>query len=255
MALLYEAGTLGVEVRPGVPGEVVLLAYFTTGSAPDLAEVLSLVPGARVEPSPVPEVDWAARSRETFRAFTAGRFRIVPAWEAPVAGPEVIVVDPGRAFGTGTHETTRLCLSAIEELAGERPLGCVLDLGTGTGLLAVAARRLGARVVVAVDIDPDAIGSARLHARLNAVDLAVVRADGGGAFRARAFDLVIANLSAPLLRQRAGEITALAGPEGALVLSGLLAEDVADIAAAYAPLRPLETRMDGEWACLRGRRR
>ena len=108
---------------------------------------------------------------------------------------------------------------------------------------------------MAADIDPDAIGSARLHARLNAVDLAVVRADGGAAFRARAFDLVIANLSAPLLQQRAGEITALAGPEGALVLSGLLAEDVADIAAAYAPLGPIETRLDGEWACLIGRRR
>jgi ribosomal protein L11 methyltransferase len=255
MALLYEAGTLGVEVQPGVPGEVVLLAYFATGSTPDLAEVLSLVSGARVEPSPVPEVDWVARFRETFRAFTAGRFRIVPAWEAPAAAPEVIVVDPGRAFGTGTHETTRLCLSAIEELAGECPLGCVLDLGTGTGMLAVAARRLGASVVVAADIDPDAIGSARLHARLNAVDLAVVRADGGGAFQSRAFDLVIANLSAPLLRQRAAEITALVGPEGALVLSGLLAEDVADIATAYAPLGPLETRTDGEWACLRGRRR
>ncbi len=216
-----------------------LLAYFDEGSAPDLAEVRSLVGGARVEPSPVPDVDWVARFRETPPA-------------APGVG--VIVVDPGRAFGTGTHESTRLCLAAIDELAAERPLGWVLDIGTGTGLLAVAARHLGATVVVAADIDPEAIASARLHARLNAVDLRVVRADGGGAFRARAFDLVIANLSAPLLRQRAREITALRRPEGALVLSGLLAEDVADIAAAYAPLGPLETRLDGEWACLIGRR-
>lgn len=234
-----------------------LLAYFEEGSAPDLAEILSRVPGARVEPSPVPDVDWVARFRETFSAFTAGGFRIVPAWEAAaVAAPDVsvIVVDPGRAFGTGTHETTRLCLAAIERIAAERPLGAVLDLGTGTGLLAVAARRLGARVAVAADIDPEAIDSARLHARLNDVDLAVVRADGGSAFRARAFDLVVANLSAPLLRQRAFEITALPAAHGSLVLSGLLAEDVADIAAAYAPLGPLQTRTDGEWACLVGRR-
>jgi ribosomal protein L11 methyltransferase len=118
----------------------------------------------------------------------------------------------------------------------------------------VAARRLGARVAVAADIDPEAIGSARLHARLNAVDLAVARADGGSAFRAGAFDLVVANLSAPLLRQRANEITALPAARGSLVLSGLLAEDVADIAAAYAPLGPLQARTDGEWACLVGRR-
>src|SRR6266545_149916 len=151
-ALLYGAGTTGIEVQVGPTGSVALLAYFpAAGSAADLREALRPLPAARVEPAPVPEVDWVARFRETFRGFAAGRFRIAPPWDLPADRAEVIVVDPGRAFGTGTHETTRLCLGALEALSGERALGRVLDVGTGTGILAVAARRLGASAVVAAN--------------------------------------------------------------------------------------------------------
>jgi ribosomal protein L11 methyltransferase len=130
----------------------------------------------------------------------------------------------------------------------------VLDVGTGTGILAVAARRLGASSAVAADLDPEAVDSARLHARLNGADLAVVRADGGRPFRRGAFDAVLANLSAPLLRARADELLALGAPGSVLVLSGLLVEDADDLAHAYAAGGPLERRTDGEWACLIGRR-
>ena len=254
-ALLYGAGTTGIEVQVGPTGSVALLAYFpAAGSAADLREALRPLPAARVEPAPVPEVDWVARFRETFRGFAAGRFRIAPPWDLPADRAEVIVVDPGRAFGTGTHETTRLCLGALEALSGERALGRVLDVGTGTGILAVAARRLGASAVVAADLDPEATESARRHARLNRVDLAVVRADGGAAFRPRAFDVVLANLSAPLLRTRVGELVALVRSGGALVLSGMLAGDVAEIVAVCAEAGSLTPRVDGEWACLVGRR-
>jgi ribosomal protein L11 methyltransferase len=78
---------------------------------------------------PVPDVDWVARFRDGFRALRSGRFLIAPAWAAPEPSPDVLLVDPGRAFGTGTHETTRLCLAALEELARLRPLGRTLDLG------------------------------------------------------------------------------------------------------------------------------
>ena len=198
----------------------------------------------------MPDVDWVARFREGFRAFAAGRFRIAPSWDAPPPGPDVLLVDPGRAFGTGTHETTRLCLSALEGLAGRRRLGRTLDLGSGTGLLAVAAARLGAGPVVASDLDPEATSASLTHARLNAARLAVVRADGGAAFRPAAFDLVLANLMAPLLIERAVEVQRLLAPGAALVLSGLLVADVGDVSAAYAASGTAVEMRDGEWSAL-----
>jgi ribosomal protein L11 methyltransferase len=246
-AALWDAGTVGLEVRPA--GEnVELLAYFA--AATTLADVQTALPDARVEPAAVPEVDWVARFREGFRPFQAGRFVIAPTWDAPRPSPDLLLVDPGRAFGTGTHETTRLCLGAIEELATRRRLGRTLDVGAGTGLLAIAAARLGAGPVVATDIDPEANASSRLHASLNASSLHVVRADGGRGFRPRSFDLVLANLMALLLVDRAEEIGSLVAPAGALVLSGLLLEDVQPVRVAFAALGAPRERVDGEWAAL-----
>jgi ribosomal protein L11 methyltransferase len=286
VAALWDAGTAGVEVRPAPEGRVRLLAYFEddAAAAPDgdpagitrpspsaheglvlpaalRALGLHLPPTATIEPAEVEDVDWVARFREGFHAFRAGRFTVAPPWDPAVltAPPDVLVVDPGRAFGTGTHETTRLCLAALERLAARRPLGRTLDLGAGTGLLSVAAARLGASFVCASDIDPEATSSSRHHARLNAAPLRVVRADGGRGFRAGAFDLVLANLMALLLVDRAAEIRALLAPSGALVLSGLLVEDVPFVRAAFATGGPTaEPRTDeaatvtvqGEWAAL-----
>src|SRR5260370_35872310 len=149
-ALLYEAGTTGIEVLPGPPGAVALLAYFpVAGLAADLEEALRPLPAARVEPASVPEVDWVTRFRATFRGFAAGRFRIAPPWDLPADRAAVIVLDPGRAFGTGTHDTTRLCLAALEARAGLRPLGRRMDARTGPGLHASATRRLCASASVA----------------------------------------------------------------------------------------------------------
>jgi len=263
-AALGEAGTSGIEVRPGPDGRVRLVAYFEgDATAPALA---LLPPGATVEPAEVPEVDWVARFRETFHAFRAGRFLVAPPWGLPTdaASRDVLVVDPGRAFGTGTHETTRLCLAVLEGLAARRPLGRTLDLGAGTGLLAVAAVRLGASFVCASDIDREANHASRHHARLNGVRLAVVQSDGGRGFRAASFDLVLANLMALLLVDRAAEIRALVAPGGALVLSGLLVEDVPFVRDAFEG-RGLATEprgdataaraaanviVEGEWAAL-----
>jgi ribosomal protein L11 methyltransferase len=247
-AALWEAGTAGIEVRGPADGTLELLAYF-----PDTVSETAIAqawPSAAAELVPVPDVDWVARFREGFRAFDAGRFRIAPTWEAPAPSVDVLLVDPGRAFGTGTHETTRLCLSAVEDLARRRRLGRTLDLGSGTGLLAVAAARLGAGPVIASDLDPEATSASLTHARLNAVRLAVVRADGGAAFRPAMFDLVLANLMAPLLIERAAEIRALLAPGAALVLSGLLVNDVRDVSAAYAASGAPDERRDGEWAAL-----
>jgi len=241
---LWEAGTAGVEVRPAPGRRLRLLAYFADDSGGPALAVLPA--GATVEPAEVENVDWLARFREGFHAFRAGRFLIAPDWDAAAstagarssATADTLIVDPGRAFGTGTHETTRLCLAALEALAARRPLGRTLDLGAGTGLLSVAAVRLGASFVCASDLDHEANLASCHHAHLNRVRLAVVRADGGRGFRPGSFDLVLANLMALLLVDRAAEIRALVAPGGALVLSGLLVDDVPLVRAAFEGASP-----------------
>ena len=252
---LWERGTTGVHIQAGPPGTVVLVAYFPDqpSLATDLEGVLSACGVTSFAPAPIPDVDWVARFREGFRSFTAGGFTLVPAWEPTPVGPchtRVLRILPGRAFGTGTHESTRLCLSALESLAARRPLGRVLDVGGGTGILAIAAAALGAGPVAAIDIDPDAVESARLHAGLNAVDLLVVRGDGGKPFARAAFDLVLANLTAPLLLEKSSELAALCRPSSWLVLAGFLREDADRIASAYAQLGAATLSVDGEWAAL-----
>jgi ribosomal protein L11 methyltransferase len=254
-AVLWEHGTHGIEVRPDDTGRTALLAYFPDAVTPEsLAFALGAIPDASLESMAIPEVDWVARFREGFHAFAAGRFRIVPAWEVPARRDDVLLVDPGRAFGTGTHETTRLCLAALESLSDHGPLGRVLDVGTGTGILAIAAVRLGASLAAAVDLDPDAMESARIHGRLNHVPLHIVQGDGGGCFRPAVFDVVLANLTTPLLLERALELAGLTRPSGVLVLAGSLREDEEILRAVYAPLGRLETRADGEWLGLLVRR-
>jgi len=246
VAQLWERGTVGVEHRE----DGSLIAYFPAGPN---AHPPHLLPGIlRLEPIRVPDVDWVARFREGFRAFETGRFRIVPAWDVPrsTSDPHTLLIDPGRAFGTGTHETTRLCLEALGRLADGPGLGKVLDVGTGSGLLAIAALRLGASAAVGVDNDPEAVQAAMHHAELNRAPLLLLVGDGGAAFRPGLFDTVLANLMATLLIERRDELARLRSPRGRLVLSGLLEGDLQELREAYANLGPLEEMRDGEWAAL-----
>ena len=247
-ALLWEAGTAGIEVSAGGEGRTALLAYFPDAVSFDGLQ--GALPDVTIEAVPIPEVDWVARFRETFRAFRVGRFAIAPPWDRPDDDEDLILVDPGRAFGTGTHESTRLCLGALEDLAQTGELGSVIDVGTGTGILGIAALRLGARLVVASDTDPEATASAVHHASLNRVPLRVVRGSGAEPFRPGAFDVALANLSAPLLRAHATPIAGLRKPDGALVLAGLLDADIPEVQARYTPCGDPEVRLDGEWAAL-----
>jgi ribosomal protein L11 methyltransferase len=250
VALLFERGTVGIE-HAAPAGGGALLAYFHASPSLEAASLLGRA-DIQVRRAPVPAVDWVARFRETFRAFDAGRFRVVPAWDAEsrVRHPDALLVDPGRAFGTGTHETTRLCLEALGRLADGPGLGRVVDIGTGSGLLAIAALRLGATAAVGVDNDGEAIESAAHHAELNRARLSLVVGDGGRALRAGLFDTVLANLMAPLLLERVREFGTLRSPGGRLVLSGLLLEDVALVSEAYRSLGPIQELRDGQWAAL-----
>jgi ribosomal protein L11 methyltransferase len=255
VTVMWEQGTTGIHIRAGPPRKVVLMAYFPErpGLASELRSCLAACGAPEVQRVPIPDVDWLARFREGFRAFDAGRFRIVPEWDdtpAAVSEGQVLRILPGRAFGTGTHESTRLCLAALESQAARRPLGRVVDVGAGTGILAVAAARLGAVGVTAIDIDPEALDSARLHAALNGVEVRLVRGDGGRPLAGGLFDLVLANLSAPLLVERRHEIARLCAPAATAVLAGFLRDDAPEIASAYGGLGPADTRVDGDWAAL-----
>lgn len=253
VALLWQLGTMGVEHLGASGSASTMIAYFRAapGRGLDKGTLLGRS-DVSVEREAVPCVDWVARFREGFRAFDAGVFRIVPAWEAdqPAREARTLVVDPGRAFGTGTHETTRLCLAALERLAEGRGLGRVIDVGTGSGLLAIAALRLGATSAVGVDNDVEALQAAAHHAQLNRVRLSLLAGDGGRPLRSGRFETVLANLMAPLLLERKAELAALRSPRGRLVLSGLLEEDLQTLREACAGLGALEEMREGEWAAL-----
>jgi ribosomal protein L11 methyltransferase len=254
-SLLWDAGTRGIEIR-NEGGQSHLLAYFEGPlNIEGLRSSLAALPGATAEAAEVPDVDWVARFRENFRGFPAGPFWIAPAWDVPEGRADLIVVDPGRAFGTGTHESTRLCLTALAALAAQRALGCTLDVGTGTGILAIAALKLGASRAIGVDVDPESMESARIHARLNRVELNLILGDGAGAFPSQRFDTVLANVSASVLRDRRSELGRVLAPSGVLVLSGLLADDVAGTVLEYQDLGEVTVSHEGEWAAVVVRRR
>jgi ribosomal protein L11 methyltransferase len=249
---LWEMGTLGIQHQPDEDGRRVLLAYFPARARTEaILSAIESLDGVRVAAAEVEDVDWVARFRDGFRPFEAAGFRIVPSWQ-PGSRPDrdTLLVDPGRAFGTGTHESTRLCLTALRRLAADPGLGRVVDVGTGSGLLAIAALRLGARRAAGVDLDLEALRSARRHAELNRVALPLVAGDGGRALRAACCDTLVANLTAGLLVERSGELSASCSPGGRLVLSGLLAPDLAPVREGYARLRLVDELHEGEWAAL-----
>jgi ribosomal protein L11 methyltransferase len=220
--------------------------------------------GATVDPvtirrRPAHEDEWRDVWKQFFRTTRIGaRFVVRPSWDpapAPV-GAEVIELDPGRAFGTGAHPSTRLVIAALEQLAAARhAVARFLDLGCGSGILAIAAARLWpAADGLALDVDPEAAACTRENLARNQVTTVVAET---GALEdhaaARAFDLVMANIQRDVLEGLAGPLHAALAADGArLVLSGLLASDVAPVRAVYerAGFTVLAGHEEGEWGAL-----
>jgi ribosomal protein L11 methyltransferase len=200
----------------------------------------------------VPDEDWVSRTQAQFGPVEVGRLAIVPSWHEPPAGRAVVRLDPGVAFGTGTHPTTRLCLAWLERELGAG--SSVLDYGCGSGILSIAACVLGAGEVVGIDIDPQAVEAARANARRNAVAARYTGTQGTG----QKFDIVIANILANPLIVLAPTLARHVAPGGRIVLSGILERQAEAVAQAYAQASPplaLEVwERDDGWVALAGRR-
>ena len=198
----------------------------------------------------VPDEDWVRLTQRQFPPVeVTPSFWVVPTWHEPPAGArQVIRLDPGLAFGTGTHPTTRLCLRWIA--ANARLWPRVLDYGCGSGILAIGAARHGAQAVDAVDIDPAAVEATRRNAQANAVALGTVGLPDAASGR---YDLVLANILATPLKLLAPVLSALVAPGGTLLLAGILERQADELKAAYAPSCNLEVvdAQDG-WVLMRG---
>lgn len=202
----------------------------------------------------VPDDDWAARSQRQLTAVRSGRFIVAPPWDVPRdPAATIVIIEPSRGFGTGHHASTRLCLRALSDvdIDGKR----VLDLGTGSGVLAMAATLRGARQVIAVDVDPDAIDSARYSATLNPRVgtihwlVADFREHGWDALTGGPFDVVLANLTGGMLTSAAARIRELLKRDGLLICSGFDRDERAGVVTALQLSRIAQFE-DDQWVGL-----
>ncbi len=215
-------------------------------------------PGSEVKRETLEEVDWVSRSLEGLKPVRVGRFLVHGAHDRHRRRPAdiAIEIEAGQAFGTGHHGTTSGCLEMIERIVASRRPRRMLDLGTGSGVLAIALARLTRRRLLATDIDPVAIEVARRNARLNRtteVEFAVATGFGHNLVRARApYDLIVANILARPLMKLAPDMKAHLAPGGSLVLSGILERQRQAVVAAYVSqgFRHLRTLHRAGWVTL-----
>jgi ribosomal protein L11 methyltransferase len=209
-------------------------------------------PALVLDAEDVPDEDWAARSQRELTAIAVGTFIVAPPWDVPdtvASGHTIIIIEPSRGFGTGHHPSTRLCLRALSSLdvAGR----AVLDLGTGSGVLAIAAALKSAAHVVAVDIDPDAIEAARVSHQLNPragkIDWLIgdFRDVSWTALPTRTWDVIFANLTGGMLRSSAHRIRELLARGGLLIVSGFDEQERASVESALDLPRRADYVEDG----------
>jgi len=248
---LWEQGALGVVEEESPPAPPRLRAFF-----PDSASSTALVRSTKryvadlralgfpettgeVEIAPLLEEAWASAWQQSFPPRAVGRrLWITPPWERADAPDRVsVIIEPGRAFGTGHHGSTEGCLTLLDTAVGGGPADRALDVGIGTGILAIAAIKLGVARVVGLDVDPDAIAAARANAARNDCEERIeLRLDGPEALRAVSrFPLVLANLLTHTHLALVPHYARLTAPGGALILGGILEAEDGSVIAALAP--------------------
>jgi ribosomal protein L11 methyltransferase len=210
----------------------------------------------------VDEADWADAWKAHFPVIRVGEHLVIrPTWRWHRAAPGdvVLALDPGMAFGTGLHPTTRLCLAALEAAAahGELDGARVLDVGCGSGILSIAAARLGARRVSGLDTDPIAVEATVANARRNRIARRVRARQGSLPSGEPPFDLVVANLIGSVLIALAGPLRDELRPGGLLLASGIFEDHEAEVATAFAgaALEIVSRSLEGEWVALAARHR
>ena len=265
---LWEQGALGVVEEEGPLSPARLRAFFpdsapSTGLVASVREYagglralgFSTAPGV-VEIAPLVEEAWASAWQQSFPPRAVGRrLWVKPPWEAADGpGRVTVVIEPGRAFGTGHHGSTEGCLALLDEASTETSPDRVLDIGTGTGILAVAAVKLGAGQVLAVDVDPDAVAAARVNAARNGCADRIDLIMGGpeSLHDVRPFPLVLANLLAHTHVTLAPHYRRLVAPGGPLILGGILEHEDNDVIAALEPagFAPLGRLVIEGWSSL-----
>ena len=233
------------------PDYVEYAIYGAEGELPDLGR-LEAATGeglVDVEASEVPD-DWADRWKDFHQPLLIGdRVWVRPSWSDPRHGAIDVIIDPGRAFGTGAHATTRMCIEALIEHSDDSP-GALIDLGTGSGVLAIAAAKLGWAPVTACDHEAAALEAAAANAAVNGVELDLVRFNLREALPPLA-PTVVANLTAPLLRHVAANLQEREAPRR-LICSGLLEGEADSVSEAFASAGLAESRRrsEGEWASI-----
>lgn len=233
LAALFAAGAQGVHEDGAV-----LVTHFPSGT--DLERVrdaiLTVVPGAEIDTAPTADVDWSEAWKERIGAHVLRTLTVTPPWLAGDADlSHTIVIDPGMAFGTGEHETTRGVVRLMHDIV--RPGDLVVDLGAGSAILSIAAAKLGASRVIAIELDPDAIGNAEENVVRNAVAgcVHVIQGDAGSLLPLVApVHVVVANIISSVLLELLDVIERALAPGGRAILSGILFEERETILAALA---------------------
>ena len=263
---LMEAGAIGTETKDNAAGRLSILAYFDSPEAVKAAhesvlkalQIYGFDPEALLEfqTREIPDQDWLAEWKKHWRPVQVGRFIIAPPWLSeppavagvPIPDPVLIRINPGMAFGTGTHETTRLCLKAIEKYYTG---GSFLDVGTGTGILAIAAAKLApAASIIGCDTDAAAIDIARKNAQLNNVENRIDFRVGTIDEETPSADLVCANLTAPVIVELLPSLLGVTC--GRLILSGILETQFEMVHARLLEQAATanEIMQDNEWLAL-----
>ena len=259
LALEPLGGAIATDHRPAA-GDVPIALYLQ--NKPERARVVALLGEAGVAAPDVtiealPDTDWVAESQKALSPIQAGPFYIYGAHVTapPPAASIPLLIDANAAFGTGRHESTRGCLVALAVLAKERRVQRALDMGCGSGILAIAIAKLWDALVLAVDNDAKAIGVAAENARINGVSSAIDARHGDGYHCAAVgsdgpYDLIVENILADAICAMAPDLARHLASGGIAILSGLLAEQADEVLAAHAPLRLKRQWRLGDWVTL-----